>query len=111
RLAFLTGLIGISMDVPPFCVVGARNTLFGLNLVGLRRNGVPRDHIVLLRKAFRSALRSKLPRKEMLAILQDLGKDCPPTMEMADFAASAKRPICPGTRGPAIPDDEDDSDI
>jgi UDP-N-acetylglucosamine acyltransferase len=110
RLAFVTGLAGVSMDVPPFCVVGDRNTIHGLNLVGLRRNGVPRDHITLLRNAFRSALRVKLPRKEMLAILKDLGKDCPPVMEVHDFVASAKRPICPGTGGAAGPDDQDESD-
>jgi UDP-N-acetylglucosamine acyltransferase len=110
RLAFITGLAGVSMDIPPFCVVGDRNTIHGLNLVGLRRNGVPRDHITLLRSAFRSALRVRLPRKEMLAILEELGKDCPPVMEVHDFVASAKRPIAPGTGGAADSDD-DESDL
>jgi UDP-N-acetylglucosamine acyltransferase len=108
RLAFISGLVGVAMDVPPFCVSGARNTLHGLNLVGLRRAGMPRDHVTLLRKAFRSAFRVQLPRKEMLAVLRDLGRDCPPIMEMAEFVATAKRAIAPGTGGADSDDDESD---
>lgn len=108
RLAFISGLVGVAMDVPPFCVSGARNTLHGINVVGLRRAGFPRDHITLLRKAFRSALRVKLPRKEMLAILRDLGRECPPVMEMAEFVGTAKRAIAPGTGGAESDDDESD---
>lgn len=108
RLAFMTGLVGVSMDVPPFCVVGTRNTIHGLNLVGLRRNGVPREHITLLRDAFGAAFRVKRPRKEMLAVLQDLGRACPPVMEVHDFVASAKRSICMWT---SRTDSEDEQDL
>lgn len=96
RLVFITGGEGVSMDVPPFCLVPERNRIVGINLVGLRRSGMPREHITKVRQAFRDALRPALQRDEMVAILRDLGSDCPPVMEMADFVAEAKRSIIPG---------------
>src|SRR5262249_27087860 len=96
----------ISMDVPPFCVSGARNTLHSINLVGLRRNGVSREHITLVRRAFWEVFRAPLPRKEMTEVLRTLGKDCPLVDEMAEFVATAKRPIAKGARGLTENDDE-----
>jgi UDP-N-acetylglucosamine acyltransferase len=96
RLVFFSGLTGASMDVPPFCLVPERNRVGGLNLVGLRRAGMPREHITQVRRAFREVLRPVLQRSEMIAILTELGRDCPPVMEMAQFVTEARRSICPG---------------
>jgi UDP-N-acetylglucosamine acyltransferase len=41
----------ISQDVPPFCMATERNTLIGLNVVGLRRRGVPRDVMLDIKRA------------------------------------------------------------
>jgi UDP-N-acetylglucosamine acyltransferase len=109
RLAFISGLVGAAMDVPPFCVSGARNTIHGINLVGLRRNGVPRDQITMVRRAFREVFRVSLPRNEMIEKLRELGKGCPLVAEMAEFVATAKRSIAAGTQGPL--EDEDDDGI
>ncbi len=94
RQAFLSGGSAISTDVPPFCIASGRNMLAGINLVGLRRGGMPRDQITLVRAAYRAALRAPLTRTEMLDRLQELGRDCPPVAEMARFVAEAKR-VCP----------------
>jgi UDP-N-acetylglucosamine acyltransferase len=129
RLAFFSGLAGSSMDVPPFCLVPERNRIAGLNLVGMRRSGMPRDHITQVREAFRRALRPNIQRGEMIAILDEMGRDCPHVMEMADFVRQARRSIVPGpgriprlmaswthllrrgkSGGVTLPDDEDWSD-
>jgi UDP-N-acetylglucosamine acyltransferase len=48
------GLSGVEHDVIPFgSVLGARAQLGGLNLVGLKRRGYPRDAIHALRRAYR----------------------------------------------------------
>jgi UDP-N-acetylglucosamine acyltransferase len=99
RMAFISGLVGTAMDVPPFCVSGARNTLHGINLVGLRRAGVPRDQITMVRKAFRRIFRVSMPRKEMIAELTSMGRECSLVAEMAAFVASGKRSIARGTQG------------
>jgi UDP-N-acetylglucosamine acyltransferase len=96
RLVFVSGGAGSSMDVPPFCLVPERNRIGGLNLVGMRRAGISREHITLVRQAFREALRPVVQRQEMVDILDRIGKDCPPVMEMADFVRDAKRSIVPG---------------
>jgi hypothetical protein len=61
---------------------------------------VPREQITLVRKAFRKVFRPTLPRKEMIQALEEIGKDCPPVMEMAEFVRTSKRPISAGTTRP-----------
>lgn len=96
RLAFLSGNASLSTDVPPFCVAWNRNQLVGINVVGLRRNNVARPTITLIRKAFREVLRPVLPRAEVVARLEELGRECPEILEMAEFVRHAKRAITPG---------------
>lgn len=100
RLAFVSGGVALSTDVPPFCVSAGRNRLHGVNLVGMRRSGMAREHITMVRWAFNQAFRRSFPREEMLARLLELGKDCPPVMEMHQFVLDAKRPISPGLGRP-----------
>ncbi len=102
RYAMLSGGVGISMDVPPFCVVVERNRLGGINLVGMRRGGFDRADITSVRRAFREALRvPTLTKQEMVAKLEELGKNCAPVKEMAAFIAEPnRRAICPGPARP-----------
>lgn len=94
RLAMLSGGTAISADVPPFCIASGRNIMVGINLVGLRRNGFSREDVTKVREAYRAAFRAGLTRPEMLRTLEDLGRGCPPVMEMARFVAEAKK-VCP----------------
>jgi UDP-N-acetylglucosamine acyltransferase len=99
RMAFVSGSSAISTDIPPFCMAWKRNRLAGLNLVGMRRGGIPRDQITTVREAYRLAFRSGVTKPEMLAILRDLGRGCPPVAEMAEFVATATRPIAKASAG------------
>ena len=98
RLAFISGMTPVSMDVPPFCLSAERNRIHGINLVGLRRNGIPRDQITLIRRAFRKAFRPTLPRKEQIAVLEEIGRESPFVLEMAEFVRTSRRSISAGTR-------------
>lgn len=52
--AFIGGMSGVENDVIPFgSVIGNRAHLGGLNIVGLKRHGFPREQIHALRKAYR----------------------------------------------------------
>lgn len=99
RLAFLSGSVGFSADLPPFCVAGARNRISSINLVGMRRAGISRDEITAVRHVYRDVLCRVLPRKETIAILRDKGASSPAIMEIAEFIAGSKRPIAPGVPG------------
>jgi UDP-N-acetylglucosamine acyltransferase len=46
----------ISGDVPPFCLATERNTVYGLNVVGLRRRGFKREVLGEIKDAFRETL-------------------------------------------------------
>jgi UDP-N-acetylglucosamine acyltransferase len=43
----------ISTDVAPFCMAAERNTVYGLNVVGLRRRGFTREVLSEIKQAFR----------------------------------------------------------
>lgn len=101
RFVFMSAGVGVSMDVPPFCIVPERQRIEGINRVGLRRAGFPRDHITMIDEAFRKVFRpGSLSRAEMIAKLEELGPDCPPLVEMAQFVRESKRGICPGPGRP-----------
>ncbi len=51
--AIVGGLARITQDIPPFVMAAERDEVAGLNLVGLRRRGVPREAIQELKEAFR----------------------------------------------------------
>jgi UDP-N-acetylglucosamine acyltransferase len=95
RLAFMSGGSVVSADVPPFCIAWGRNRIMGLNVVGMRRAGMHRDHITILRRAYREVFRVPMTRGEMIERLREFGAQCPPALEMAEFLASGTRPLCP----------------
>ncbi|MEX2389007.1 MAG: acyl-ACP--UDP-N-acetylglucosamine O-acyltransferase [Phycisphaeraceae bacterium] len=94
RLSMLAGNVGISHDLPPFCVASHRKRVGGLNIIGLRRAGL-RDHIAPLREAFRIFYRQGHTRPVALEkIDQTLGHD-PVVQEFVAFIRSTKRGITP----------------
>ncbi|CAN5848169.1 acyl-ACP--UDP-N-acetylglucosamine O-acyltransferase [soil metagenome] len=108
RLGFVSGGSAFATDIPPFCIGHSRNLIAGLNVVGLRRSGMARDHITLVRQAFREAIRTRLPKAQTIALLRELGRDCPPVLELAEFYATTKRTVAPfGTQSRGGSPDED----
>ena len=58
--AFVGGMTGITADVIPFgMAIGNRADLCGLNIVGLKRKGFPREQIHELRQAYRMLFASE----------------------------------------------------
>jgi len=97
RMAFVGGGTRAVKDIPPFTSAVERSRLTGINLVGLRRAGFPREQITGVREAFRKAFREPMTRPEMLEILNRLGERSPLVAEMAEFVGScANRPISVG---------------
>ena len=61
RFSFVGGMSRVSKDVPPFIkAVGNPIKLYGLNSVGLQRNGFPDEVIRELKRAYRLFFRSEL---------------------------------------------------
>lgn len=102
RLAFVSASVAIPNDIPPFCLVAQRNELAGLNLIGLRRNGMAPADITQLRSAFRDVLRKSMTADERLAMLEERGRSCSPVREWFDFFNTKKRAIATGVRASSM---------
>ena len=93
-------MIGLSakvvQDALPFCITdGNPGRARGLNLVGLKRNGFPREDIAALKEAYRM-LYARVPLDQALAAMREMGSA--PVVEVADFIAGSKRGFAHPTR-------------
>jgi UDP-N-acetylglucosamine acyltransferase len=95
RLAMLSGLSGIGKDVPPFCTTHgiAVNRIAGLNVVGLRRAGMPPAQRAEVKRAFRLLYRSGLNVTQALEAIRGEFR-AGPALEMCEFIAASARGIC-----------------
>jgi UDP-N-acetylglucosamine acyltransferase len=96
RLAMLSGGCGIGKDVPPFCTtVGIqRNSIGGLNAIGMRRAGLSPAERAQVKQAFDFLYRSNLNVSQALDRMRQEFADGP-AMEFLEFVATSRRGICP----------------
>ena len=96
RNAFVGGVTGVPDDVIPYGMVwGDHARLAGLNLIGLKRKGVPRERIHALRAAYRAIFFGDGRLHERARSAGERWKDAPEVLEVVAFIlADAKRPIC-----------------
>jgi UDP-N-acetylglucosamine acyltransferase len=93
RLALLSGLSGTSMDIPPFIIQQRYNCVVGVNVVGMRRGGVPTANINAVRQAFHIIYRSGMLLPQALAKIEAELSHVPEVAEMLEFIRSSKRGI------------------
>jgi len=103
RNAFVGGVTGVPDDVIPYGLVwGDRARLQGLNLIGLKRKGLPRDHIHALRAAFRAIFFGEGSLTKRAHAAGERWKNVSEVGEIVQFIlADNKRPICMPPRGQA----------
>jgi UDP-N-acetylglucosamine acyltransferase len=98
RLAMVGGNAKVVQDCLPFVISdGVPARARGLNVVGLRRAGIPASELRTLKEGYRLLLRARLPLEtalERMTALQD-----PLVDEMAAFVRSAARGFCRAGRG------------
>ncbi len=94
RLAFVSGLTGVIMDVPPYCTVsGTRAELAGLNSVGMQRAGMTEDQVGRVKQAYKILFRSNLGLAEALGQLEgELGAH-PEVAHLIAFVKGSQRGI------------------
>jgi UDP-N-acetylglucosamine acyltransferase len=84
--AFVGGMSGIAADVIPFgMAIGNRANLCGLNVVGLKRKGFPREQIHELRQAYRMLFSSEGTLKERLDDVESMFAANPLAKQIIDF--------------------------
>ncbi len=106
RLAMASGASVIGQDLPPFCVTHSdyRNTVVGLNVVGLRRAGMSSAERLDIKRAFGLLYREGLSPKDAAA---RIATELPPgpAQDFVDFIRASKRGLC-GFIGTAGAEDE-----
>jgi hypothetical protein len=95
-LAMVGGLTAVEFDVIPYgSVVGNRAWLAGLNLVGLKRRGVPREQIYVLRRAYQELFAAEDTMAERLSRVAEQYGSSPWVSEVVAFMRGAsQRGIC-----------------
>ena len=95
RYAMVGACSAVSLDVPPYVsAVGNRASLYGLNIIGLKRHGFNKDQISNLKKAYNILFRSKLSLKEAVAKIYEEMNDSKDIKKMVEFIEESKRGIC-----------------
>jgi UDP-N-acetylglucosamine acyltransferase len=109
--AFIGGASAVVGDVIPYALaVGNRAKLRGLNIIGLKRAGLPRAEIHLLRRAYRTIFDHSRSVAENIEMARDEFSASPTAMKIIDFISSrGKRHfVVPPLKGGI--DDGDDED-
>jgi UDP-N-acetylglucosamine acyltransferase len=107
RLAMMRGLSRTSRDVPPFCIMDGTHTLRGINVVGLRRAGIPTASIRALRDAFNTLFGVRQNLKLALERFELSGQIPPEVAELIAFVRASKRGVAFGPRDAATRDTGD----
>jgi UDP-N-acetylglucosamine acyltransferase len=99
RLVMVQGSSAFGKDLPPFVIAAERNSVFGVNAVGLRRAGFDAKDRDEIKAAFKLIYESGLNIGQALEKAATM-KFGAPALEFFDFVANAKkRGICPPKRG------------
>src|SRR5947199_7067287 len=99
RLVMVQGSSAFGKDLPPFVIAAERNSVFGINVIGLRRAGFSAQDRDEIKVAFKLLYLSGLNISQALekAATTKFGA---PAREFLDFVANAKkRGICPLSHG------------
>jgi UDP-N-acetylglucosamine acyltransferase len=99
RLVMVQGSSAFGKDLPPFVIAAERNSVFGLNIIGLRRAGFSEKDRDEIKAAFKLIYLSGLNTSQALdkAVTMSFGA---PAREFLDFVANSnKRGVCPLKRG------------
>jgi UDP-N-acetylglucosamine acyltransferase len=102
------GCSAVGRDVPPFmrAAGGYRAHLYGLNSIGLKRQGFTHERISALKQAYELLFRSGLMMADAIKRTRDEFKDQPDVQEVVDFVEGTKRGIC---RSVGVGQEEDES--
>lgn len=108
RYAMVGGLSRVTHDIPPYTIgAGIPYKFGGLNIIGLKRHGIPLQTRQPLSQAFRLLYRSNLPVEEALSCIEREVDPIPEVRHFVQFCRDSKR----GLMGLASVDEESREDV
>jgi len=98
-LAMIGGVTRVSTDCPPYIITaGVPSKHYGVNDVGLKRNGVPDESRRALKKAFRLLFRGQVSRTEAVERVRAEVPPCPEVHHLLEFLSQ----VSEGDKGRAL---------
>lgn len=94
--SFVAGMTGVPKDILPYTLVSGyhgKTTVYGLNLIGLRRRGFSNETIKKLREAYNIIFQQDLNVQEALPKLENIAQNYPEVRPMIDMLKKSKRGI------------------
>ena len=84
--AYVGGLSRIARDVPPYTIVeGHPSRVRGINVIGLRRHGMPEETIQAVKAAYKQLFKSDDPMSEVVKRVQKEFEDVPEVQRLVEF--------------------------
>lgn len=99
RGALLSGATGLNKDLPPFFMLTGSNVAGSINVVGMRRAGMPGPHIDDVKWAYKLLYRKGLSFKQAVDHMRTRA-DRPIVAELLAFLGSSERGLVPGRGDP-----------
>jgi len=94
RHAFIGGYSVLTQDALPWIIsVGNRAASHGVNIVGMKRKGYPRETIDAIKRCYTTLFRSKMLLEEALAKVDAESGSIPEVRYFLDFVRSSKRGV------------------
>jgi len=95
RFAFIGGYSVVTQDALPWVVtVGNRAVSHGINLIGLKRKGLPAETIEAIKRCYMTLFRSKLILEDALVRVDSELGHVPEVRYFTEFVRSSKRGVC-----------------
>jgi UDP-N-acetylglucosamine acyltransferase len=93
RLCLLSGVSATTKDVPPFMVQQRINCVVGVNVIGMRRAGIPAPHIDAVRRAFHLLYLDGHLLPQALQLIEAELSSVPEVAELVAFIRASTRGI------------------
>ena len=108
--AMIGGCSAVGLDVPPFtrAAGGYRATMYGVNSIGLRRQGFSRERISALKRAYELLFRSNHRLPDAIKIARDEFAENADVMKLVAFVEATGRGICKSVGAGSGDEDQDD---
>ena len=97
----LSGGVALKADLPPYFMLTGTNICGAVNMIGLRRNGMPKDEVEDVRWAYKTMYRQMRTPKHALIELKKRS-DRPIIADYIVFIESSGRGYCPAHGKPAM---------
>ena len=92
--AYVGGKTGVAKDIPPYVIAaGERATLYGLNRIGLQRNGFPETTLNTLKRVYRIFFRIGITLNEAIERVKAEVDQIPEVVKFIEFIKSSQRGI------------------